>query len=128
MARASSVSGGRSEEHTSELQSLRHLVCRLLLEKNVTAGRPRCALSTARCSKTKEMRFSASARNLAHRICGRRSRGRWGHDMRSLKKALALACGIVAVLATLSLGFNLMNRPNSLALSAGFVVVVLGRK
>src|SRR5262245_62881315 len=40
---ASGVSGGaaasrsgcasRSEEHTSELQSLRHLVCRLLLEK-----------------------------------------------------------------------------------------------
>src|ERR1039458_9647949 len=27
---------GRSEEHTSELQSLRHLVCRLLLEKNVS--------------------------------------------------------------------------------------------
>src|SRR5438045_8293601 len=26
--------GARSEEHTSELQSLRHLVCRLLLEKN----------------------------------------------------------------------------------------------
>src|SRR5437899_3409556 len=26
-------SGARSEEHTSELQSLRHLVCRLLLEK-----------------------------------------------------------------------------------------------
>src|SRR5437899_4356824 len=25
--------GNRSEEHTSELQSLRHLVCRLLLEK-----------------------------------------------------------------------------------------------
>src|SRR5262245_65051346 len=25
--------GHRSEEHTSELQSLRHLVCRLLLEK-----------------------------------------------------------------------------------------------
>src|ERR1039458_10194745 len=31
-------SSGRSEEHTSELQSLRHLVCRLLLEK-----RSRCA-------------------------------------------------------------------------------------
>src|SRR5947199_4638044 len=29
----SSVSLSRSEEHTSELQSLRHLVCRLLLEK-----------------------------------------------------------------------------------------------
>src|SRR5262245_63085873 len=27
------VSPRRSEEHTSELQSLRHLVCRLLLEK-----------------------------------------------------------------------------------------------
>src|ERR1035438_3576587 len=27
---------GRSEEHTSELQSLRHLVCRLLLEKQKT--------------------------------------------------------------------------------------------
>src|SRR5258705_8808370 len=29
--------GLRSEEHTSELQSLRHLVCRLLLEKKNTA-------------------------------------------------------------------------------------------
>src|SRR2546429_7208928 len=27
------VGGGRSEEHTSELQSRLHLVCRLLLEK-----------------------------------------------------------------------------------------------
>src|SRR5258705_7961428 len=31
VSRASNIS--RSEEHTSELQSLRHLVCRLLLEK-----------------------------------------------------------------------------------------------
>src|SRR5438045_6931397 len=30
---AGADAGGRSEEHTSELQSLRHLVCRLLLEK-----------------------------------------------------------------------------------------------
>src|SRR5947199_4725141 len=30
---AGEIEGGRSEEHTSELQSLRHLVCRLLLEK-----------------------------------------------------------------------------------------------
>src|SRR5258705_3849832 len=29
----------RSEEHTSELQSLRHLVCRLLLEKKKTNNR-----------------------------------------------------------------------------------------
>src|SRR5437899_7413566 len=28
----------RSEEHTSELQSLRHLVCRLLLEKKKNQG------------------------------------------------------------------------------------------
>src|SRR5947199_2865863 len=32
----------RSEEHTSELQSLRHLVCRLLLEKKIA----RCYRST----------------------------------------------------------------------------------
>src|SRR5258705_7215322 len=30
----------RSEEHTSELQSLRHLVCRLLLEKKKQPMRP----------------------------------------------------------------------------------------
>src|SRR5258708_25814504 len=29
------ASGPRSEEHTSELQSPDHLVCRLLLEKNI---------------------------------------------------------------------------------------------
>src|SRR5258705_5810317 len=33
MGLASIIGKGRSEEHTSELQSLRHLVCRLLLEK-----------------------------------------------------------------------------------------------
>src|SRR5262245_52847114 len=32
--------GSRSEEHTSELQSLRHLVCRLLLEKKNNKNRP----------------------------------------------------------------------------------------
>src|SRR3712207_7687926 len=31
--RARSAVGGRSEEHTSELQSRQYLVCRLLLEK-----------------------------------------------------------------------------------------------
>src|SRR6202790_492140 len=30
----------RSEEHTSELQSLQHLVCRLLLEKRTAAPSP----------------------------------------------------------------------------------------
>src|SRR5438045_4578504 len=33
-ARIGAIPHRRSEEHTSELQSLRHLVCRLLLEKN----------------------------------------------------------------------------------------------
>src|SRR2546429_5768522 len=37
-ARRASVSG-RSEEHTSELQSRLHLVCRLLLEKKKTTQR-----------------------------------------------------------------------------------------
>src|SRR5437899_5861989 len=32
---------GRSEEHTSELQALRHLVCRLLLEKKKSTHRRR---------------------------------------------------------------------------------------
>src|SRR3712207_7426844 len=33
LARRGDVRGGRSEEHTSELQSRQYLVCRLLLEK-----------------------------------------------------------------------------------------------
>src|ERR1039458_3146013 len=33
LGRAARWNAARSEEHTSELQSLRHLVCRLLLEK-----------------------------------------------------------------------------------------------
>src|ERR1039458_1517081 len=38
MAREAGRSRPRSEEHTSELQSLRHLVCRLLLEKKHRTG------------------------------------------------------------------------------------------
>src|ERR1039458_1849136 len=38
MATSASSLRSRSEEHTSELQSLRHLVCRLLLEKKKNAG------------------------------------------------------------------------------------------
>src|SRR3712207_8649011 len=34
------VSKGRSEEHTSELQSRQYLVCRLLLEKKITTFSP----------------------------------------------------------------------------------------
>src|SRR5205823_12978439 len=36
LERAVARAGGRSEEHTSELQSLAYLVCRLLLEKKKT--------------------------------------------------------------------------------------------
>src|SRR5687767_15708459 len=41
----------RSEEHTSELQSLAYLVCRLLLEKkkNTLASTPRYPTSLVRC-------------------------------------------------------------------------------
>src|SRR5204862_2600365 len=38
--RGASGRRGRSEEHTSELQSRRDLVCRLLLEKKKSLGRP----------------------------------------------------------------------------------------
>src|SRR3712207_8802662 len=34
---------GRSEEHTSELQSRQYLVCRLLLEKKKTCGTKACS-------------------------------------------------------------------------------------
>src|ERR1035441_10848520 len=37
----------RSEEHTSELQSLRHLVCRLLLEKKKIKHQQRTSLGRA---------------------------------------------------------------------------------
>src|SRR5687767_15591662 len=50
--------GARSEEHTSELQSLAYLVCRLLLEKKKIAG-PRDLSNSAPY-------FSARRRPLAH--------------------------------------------------------------
>src|SRR5207253_11085993 len=43
----------RSEEHTSELQSRGHLVCRLLLEKKTTQARA----SSSRCHKRKRLRI-----------------------------------------------------------------------
>src|SRR2546422_4828444 len=43
----------RSEEHTSELQSRLHLVCRLLLEKKKNRiTPPLCSISTAAHSRT----------------------------------------------------------------------------
>src|SRR2546429_4854587 len=49
--RSSPHPAGRSEEHTSELQSRLHLVCRLLLEKKKShsrARRPLCGLTLYR--------------------------------------------------------------------------------
>src|SRR5205814_2912175 len=54
---------GRSEEHTSELQSLRHLVCRLLLEKKKTPSRfehaPMRSPDPASERTAKQLRFQA---------------------------------------------------------------------
>src|SRR2546423_6759570 len=61
---------GRSEEHTSELQSLAYLVCRLLLEKK------KCSMFA----------FSHDA--------GRRSRGIRHREAAILSDALLLAPGI----------------------------------
>src|SRR5882724_11228784 len=51
----------RSEEHTSELQSLRHLVCRLLLEKKKARNQ------RTRSARTKIRRRSQASRSPARR-------------------------------------------------------------
>src|SRR5262245_64821414 len=53
----------RSEEHTSELHSLRHLVCRLLLEKKKTTHAPRA--SSGRCRTTASHSHSADTQPTA---------------------------------------------------------------
>src|SRR3712207_7573175 len=50
---------GRSEEHTSELQSRQYLVCRLLLEKKkyktaYDPARPSCRHTPVRCARTRQ--------------------------------------------------------------------------
>src|SRR6185295_5692962 len=49
---------GRSEEHTSELQSRQYLVCRLLLEKkkNMETGRSPASVSRCRLAASKSPR------------------------------------------------------------------------
>src|SRR5436853_2362374 len=71
----------RSEEHTSELQSLRHLVCRLLLEKK-----------NRRCSTfRRKWRHRAPARTRRARRMSRNSRRRRGHPSRLAKTARTAA-------------------------------------
>src|SRR5258705_8358848 len=48
--------GFRSEEHTSELQSLRHLVCRLLLEKKKKKKLPQLQHPTLPPLRPKQLR------------------------------------------------------------------------
>src|SRR6266496_6652638 len=55
----------RSEEHTSELQSRRDLVCRLLLEKKKNVGRRR-GLSTAQVRSLRDLRSGGGTRAALH--------------------------------------------------------------
>src|SRR5437870_11449347 len=55
--------GSRSEEHTSELQSRGHLVCRLLLEKKKKKVFASALVALRRC-----MLLRASARTLVFRL------------------------------------------------------------
>src|SRR5205814_8850706 len=64
LARASDVRHSRSEEHTSELQSLRHLVCRLLLEKKNAAG-----ASCLRLAERNHVRWRLGRQQCGHSVC-----------------------------------------------------------
>src|SRR5258705_3308629 len=50
----------RSEEHTSELQSLRHLVCRLLLEKKKNKKISRISASLPMASAIQHVRANSA--------------------------------------------------------------------
>src|SRR5258708_12129172 len=68
----------RSEEHTSELQSPDHLVCRLLLEKKKTAIRfPNSLPSSTTYPSLGERNGESARKSLSLRLCGvRASRSR----------------------------------------------------
>src|SRR5262245_62421125 len=80
-ARALAAAGvDRSEEHTSELQSLRHLVCRLLLEKKKNTAPQRTGwrgsttpLSLARTTPATECPTRRSAAHALTTLCARRT-------------------------------------------------------
>src|SRR2546430_31790 len=55
---------GRSEEHTSELQSQSNLVCRLLLEKKKKIDDPKCA-----CAHTLREVIDVTATRLTYTLC-----------------------------------------------------------
>src|SRR5690242_21488247 len=75
---------GRSEEHTSELQSHVNLVCRLLLEKKKSrSGRPRSRRMTSGRSSRARVRAVSASRASA----GRRPRRRTSSAARSAGEA-----------------------------------------
>src|SRR5215469_16622557 len=58
----------RSEEHTSELQSRRELVCRLLLEKKKQRT-PTCSMSRNRAKNAPRVHTGGSSRRHSRRHC-----------------------------------------------------------
>src|SRR5205809_3176291 len=65
----SSMTIPRSEEHTSELQSRLHFVCRLLLEKKNTVVRPLVGSCTIALSLDFPIRFTLQAPCLIRSSC-----------------------------------------------------------
>src|SRR2546422_7707240 len=60
--RGRQAGGGRSEEHTSELQSRLHLVCRLLLEKKKKReNKKNCMMSTIKCIQYTNYIYASAA-------------------------------------------------------------------
>src|SRR2546429_7265619 len=60
---------GRSEEHTSELQSRLHLVCRLLLQKKKTHTQPHSLSLKARTMSAASGTSSSMRSNIGDRTC-----------------------------------------------------------
>src|SRR5262245_6423029 len=77
----------RSEEHTSELQSLRHLVCRLPLEKKNNLARSRV---WGRLLQTQCEQEGDRQRWLQSRRSGDSSRSEDGHAIHALSVVLGL--------------------------------------
>src|SRR5262245_62607261 len=73
-------SEGRSEEHTSELQSLRHLVCRLLLEKKKNKDKRLSEPILRRAAKIPEEEKAQRLDESRVRATGHEASG--GHDCR----------------------------------------------
>src|ERR1039458_7564949 len=68
----------RSEEHTSELQSLRHLVCRLLLEKKKKKHYLCCTpQQPAAIDRSHHTSMSGPLMSSVRRLCFCRTSGSW---------------------------------------------------